>query len=769
MHMPGRKIVHYKGEDKKQQMMKVINDVSSKNVFFAKVKLECPEERINELINFAPVFRSYDIKNDEQTIGKYMYEYGNMNNISSVTSKNNIDRKLTMTLDTMGEYKVFYCYYLWLLIDLGLKVVDVEEVVVYSANKAFNAFVTEFMKNRQDIIAGIKEGNQQFYKIAMNGSYGYDGMNESHYNKVKICDKDTTCQAICSDNYRNGYRLNDECYILECEPKAFGCKTCLQIAAATLDCAKFWFVTFYYKFLVKAFDIEHRAHLTTIDTDSMYFAVDTGVDTLVENPLKYIIKDQMFYDMNAKYFLPDESINDKLQRVRDEKKILGCCVEKYGDNQVALCPKCYTIFNNDDNKAKTKKAKGVSLKNSDIEKCDYIDVIKNKAVVKGTNYNLQTVNNVMSKVCVEKNALTGFNNKLITLMNESCAPFMKDIDANSYIVIDSVEEDVDYDKVLERIFGNVKTCGIYYDDDKDIDVSTLTFGERVINNAIKTYNYNKFGTKQATSLTELGYLQTGIALKTNMCKYLSVIDIDINKALDEDTRGRIFKEIQEKLSKDDVIVRSGSGGMHIYCNNNIYFAEQNRYVKCFESENYDIDYITSNDKNKCSIIMLPYSRNEKGEYTFVQGSYESTITRSARDVLVDIGCYVEVSRFIKDGDTKKKFINVSVEDDDMYVTHDIDYERKLVNGLYGIEVHGTATTGIDNEVSLLPLCQAINCLSSELINEAYNNVITKCKLTMNARSKVDKVINDNQHKRNNIGVLRKIVQLYNPEYYQSTF
>ena len=54
--------------------------------------------------------------------------------------------------------------------------------------------------------------------------------------------------------------------------------------------------------------------------------------------------------------MPNPSINN----VYDEKKILGCCVEKYGANQVALAAKMYTIWSDD--RTISLKVKGVSIK-----------------------------------------------------------------------------------------------------------------------------------------------------------------------------------------------------------------------------------------------------------------------------------------------------------------------------------------------------------------------------------------------------------------------
>ena len=103
---------------------------------------------------------------------------------------------------------------------------------------------------------------------------------------------------------------------------------------------------------------------------------------------------------------------------------------------MALCPKCYTIWNNkEDGTSETKslKLKGVSLKKNSIQSSDYLHVIQERTVKPGININLQMNHNQMSKITVYKNALTGFHNKMIVLPNESCAPFIKGLTANDYI------------------------------------------------------------------------------------------------------------------------------------------------------------------------------------------------------------------------------------------------------------------------------------------------------------------------------------------------
>ena len=113
--------------------------------------------------------------------------------------------------------------------------------------------------------------------------------------------------------------------------------------------------------------------------------------------------------------------NPSIGTAADEKKILGAAVEKYGDNQFAQCPKCYTIQNDKaDGSLETKslKVKGVSLKqNCKIHPSSYLSVIHDNKVLKGKNINLQMnhkhnsdgkISIQMSRVTIKKNSLMGY-------------------------------------------------------------------------------------------------------------------------------------------------------------------------------------------------------------------------------------------------------------------------------------------------------------------------------------------------------------------------
>ena len=431
MYMPGSFLMKINDKKKCREIIlsKARFQPNPKYLFKADVKLSCPKEKINYFINFPPIFRNVNITNNEETIGSYMYNYMKDNRLASIDKE---ERKLTMMIDTKGEYMTFSNYYLWFLLDHGLVLDDVKSVSLYTCHTGFHEFVSTFMKKRQDIISGVEHGNEKFYKISMNGSYGYDGMNTEKFSKVKICDTNKAYQYIISQTYMNGAQLTDDTFIIQQAPKYYHCTTCIQESFWTLDNAKFWYCTFYYDFMNRCLDM-NKLHLTSLDTDSYYWAVAGDPSKGIDQEFKYIIKDHDFYNKHIYKFMPNPDINS----VYDEKKILGLCVEKFGENQVALAPKCYTIWNND-GRTKSLKLKGVSLKKNNIVSSDYRNIIDEGTVKVGKNINLQMKNNVMSKITVNKNALTGSHTKMIVLSNQACAPYIDGLTAKDYFVENAI-------------------------------------------------------------------------------------------------------------------------------------------------------------------------------------------------------------------------------------------------------------------------------------------------------------------------------------------
>ncbi|KAA6368256.1 MAG: hypothetical protein EZS28_036216, partial [Streblomastix strix] len=156
---------------------------------------------------------------------------------------------------------------------------------------------------------------------------------------------------------------------------------------------------------------------------------------------KYVIKDQQFYDANAKYYFPT-IVGDK----QDEKKLLSLSIENEGDEMIALAPKNYYIHTFKCNQlTDVIKLKGVNLRQNSICKQDVIDNIVNGKITQGTNMRLGQLADqlqegqlsktyCMSKLIQTKNALTGIQTKMIVLKNsQNCVPFIYGLTADSYI------------------------------------------------------------------------------------------------------------------------------------------------------------------------------------------------------------------------------------------------------------------------------------------------------------------------------------------------
>ncbi|KAA6388897.1 MAG: hypothetical protein EZS28_015574 [Streblomastix strix] len=174
-------------------------------------------------------------------------------------------------------------------------------------------------------------------------------------------------------------------------------------------------------------------HFCNIDTDSMYLAIAGSNVEGYKQGLKYVIKDQQFYDQLYKEWLPWDGCT-----VAEEKKLGGITTESQGENIVCLAPKCYSLYNgneqNDDIVSLVNRMKGVSEKKTNLTTNDYIKCLNDGCNINEATNNLQMKMGIMSMICTEKSALTGIHNKMVVLSNGCCAPFMYVINADYYLI-----------------------------------------------------------------------------------------------------------------------------------------------------------------------------------------------------------------------------------------------------------------------------------------------------------------------------------------------
>jgi hypothetical protein len=267
----------------------------------------------------------------------------------------------------------------------------------------------------------------------MNGSYGYDIMNEKLFTHVSIKNKSETFTAQMNPRYMSTSILNttDEgSYIVTSKTKSYGCKTPIHGGFWTLDNAKYWYLNFIYNFMHKCLDM-NRLHYVEGDTDSAYWAVAGKLNGGYKQGFQHVITDHEFYNKHVYEWFPSDfwssdnsnpTFNTDLEKMQFDKKLLGLAIEKQALNMIALGPKCYTLFN-DPVKPFARKVKGVSIRQNPITVGNYSSVIQNDKIVSGKNTNLQMNKSQMSKVMINKTALSGLHTKFQVLSDNSvCCP-----------------------------------------------------------------------------------------------------------------------------------------------------------------------------------------------------------------------------------------------------------------------------------------------------------------------------------------------------------
>ncbi|KAA6361141.1 MAG: hypothetical protein EZS28_043332, partial [Streblomastix strix] len=86
-------------------------------------------------------------------------------------------------------------------------------------------------------------------------------------------------------------------------------------------------------------------HFCNMDTDSMYLAVAGSQIEGYKQGLKYVIKDQLFYNQHYKEWLPLADCT-----VAKEKKQMCITTKLQGENIVCLAPKRYSLYNGSEQK-----------------------------------------------------------------------------------------------------------------------------------------------------------------------------------------------------------------------------------------------------------------------------------------------------------------------------------------------------------------------------------------------------------------------------------
>lgn len=493
----------YRDREKKQMMRYIDGETEAGTLFVASVKgsIRATEEEringvqtehglltgraadeyyINKCINFPPIFRNTDITINEQTLGSITMGQIVKLDGGKTKKKPDVVRKLTQLIDTQGRFISFNNYYLWFLIDTCHFVVeDVEQMAVFTRTDCFKPWVEKMKDQRVEYMKAGNKGGEKYCKLIMNGSYGFDGLNEAKYAKTKLVDMSGAVKAISRQDFSGMRQINGNLFIVSYKPPTYKCKTCLHCAYFTLDNAKFWYNNVLYNHIYKFIDQE-RAMVVYVDTDCYTFAIAGDLNKGLNQGFSEIIKDTVYYEEHKYDVFPDPSKGKE-----DEKKILGLAVENIGDRMFASAPKSYILHKvkrgkdgeyerdggggfkmefkigmkgaNTKRNASTKDAdyldnddmnveddeegneKGVEDLNSEINETSFKNNVEKGKPIYAENmiFHPKKISHggvyVMAKERIRKVAVSGINTKSITMENYVCAPFIHGLTSADYI------------------------------------------------------------------------------------------------------------------------------------------------------------------------------------------------------------------------------------------------------------------------------------------------------------------------------------------------
>ncbi|KAA6398732.1 MAG: hypothetical protein EZS28_005741 [Streblomastix strix] len=328
MYMAGRSRIY----SKKPYVIKNCIE-QRKDIFVAKVKGYFPKSEYNNLLALPPIFRNIEIKIKEDVIGEYMYSQAQNHSLPMTRQ----DRKLTTLLDTNGQYMVFNNYYLRLLIDLDLVIIDYKAIAVFEENVAYEPFFRTMMNLRIYAIL-VGSSKEKFNQLIINASYGYDTLNTEKFGKIKMLDKAGTFIAQHHLNHIGIRHISANTFAVQIKPKTATYFTSIQSGVFTLDKAKCCYLNYIYNFMYKCLD-RKRFQFILADTDQFNITIAGDKDKDCHQQFESLITDMQFYEQHVYQYLPDPN-----KDIYDYKKILGFAIENKGYKLKSLGPKCYSII-----------------------------------------------------------------------------------------------------------------------------------------------------------------------------------------------------------------------------------------------------------------------------------------------------------------------------------------------------------------------------------------------------------------------------------------
>ena len=332
---------------------------------FLKCSVHVPDFLISKFSEFPPIFKNTEIP--ISAIGEHMQEF-----CRQTTRSNGVKRSLISSMKGAGIVIMTPLFKKY--IEMGLICTDIEWVLEYTPKRVFSWFVDSVTNTRRmaDLYPSWKIRGQTA-KTKGNATVGITMMDKSKHTSVKFCTEERLDGYIRSPFFKNMDELDGGIFEIEKTKKTVKYDSAIQIGIAVYSYAKLKLLCFW-EFLNK-FLKNDMYQLMECDTDSLYIAFAADIDDCVKEGLEEEWSRRKYDFFSSDSQEPVEFGGQTITRQQYDSRTPGKFKQEFeGEGMICLNSKVYHIWSG--KKSKT-SAKGMMERRNDIEKKQFLEMIKN--------------------------------------------------------------------------------------------------------------------------------------------------------------------------------------------------------------------------------------------------------------------------------------------------------------------------------------------------------------------------------------------------------
>ena len=368
----------------------IINSVKADQLFgFVECDIHVPKSLEFQFSEMPPIFKHASLSRDD--LSHEMREYSLTHDILSQPQKSLIGSFFGKKVLVLTSLLKWY-------LEHGLIVSTIYQVVQFHGYNCFNSFAESVCDTRRQADCDdSKKIIAETAKLCGNVIYGATITDKERFTNVKyVTDISSASKLVNSKHFIDMDELADDVFEIQLSKQRIKLDTPIVIGFSILQLAKLRMLQFYYDVMSK-YVCRKDFQYVTMDTDSAYFATSGNFEDIVIPSMR-----QEFFNEYEKWFVPPFCDSHKADFVQcklsgKQWKINKCCElafnfhkrtpglfkEEYkGNGIVALNSKTYFCFGDNGQKMSTK---GISKKQNNLQKHDFLKVLKRKQIVCGTN------------------------------------------------------------------------------------------------------------------------------------------------------------------------------------------------------------------------------------------------------------------------------------------------------------------------------------------------------------------------------------------------